>query len=104
MDDLTPESRRAAWIAAAHQHGLVSPLCWMLDTFEPLAPLLSQMLWVMQPTAGLFGAHDWVADLADTLDSPQLLAALRQQLAIELKSGRAIVTPDYTEQESDQSD
>lgn len=51
-----------------------------LDVMEPIAPLLAQMLWVAQPTAGLFGSTSSLAQLAETLETPEGVAQLRQQL------------------------
>lgn len=104
MDDLTPDDLRAQWIARAQQRGWLPLLRWMLDAFEPVAPLFSQMLWVAQPAAGIFGGRDWIADLAGALDSPEELAVLKHQLAMDGESGRAKLTPDYTEQQSSQTD
>ncbi len=51
-----------------------------LDVIEPLAPLVSQLLWVFQPISNVIGARDVVRELAETLDSPQGIALLRDQL------------------------
>lgn len=55
----------------------------LLDVIEPVAPLAAQVLWVMQPTASLFGEQALVAFLAQTLEDPagisQLRAALQEQ-------------------------
>lgn len=60
-----------------------SVLMTLLDIVEPVAPLAAQMLWVMQPAAGLFGEQAIVAFLAQTLEDPdgipQLRAALKEQ-------------------------
>lgn len=52
----------------------------LLDIIEPIAPLLSQLLWVAQPVSRIFDAETIVRELAETLDSPQGIEALRQQL------------------------
>jgi hypothetical protein len=52
----------------------------MLDAIEPIAPLAAQMLWVVQPVAGIFGGRRAIGDLADILDSRDGVNHLRQQL------------------------
>ena len=52
----------------------------VLDIIEPVAPLVSQLLWVFQPISNVIGARDTVRELAETLDSPQGIAYLRDQL------------------------
>ncbi|MGJ3239717.1 MAG: hypothetical protein ACFE0Q_13485 [Anaerolineae bacterium] len=52
----------------------------VLDMIEPIAPLISQLLWVAQPMARIFNAHDLIGALAETLDNPQGITALRQEL------------------------
>lgn len=51
-----------------------------LDVIEPIAPLISQLLWVFQPISSIIGARDAVQELAETLDSPDGVAHLRDQL------------------------
>lgn len=51
-----------------------------LDIVEPIAPLLSQVLWVVQPVSSIFDAQKLVRELAESLDSPHGIEALRQQL------------------------
>jgi hypothetical protein len=41
------------------------------------------LLWVIQPVAGLFGARNAIQDLAETLDMPDGVESLRQQLQDE---------------------
>lgn len=52
----------------------------MLDVIEPIAPLLSQFLWVLQPFSSVLGEQKVVAELAEALDTPAGIEALRQQL------------------------
>ncbi|MCA9913538.1 MAG: hypothetical protein KC496_09325 [Anaerolineae bacterium] len=68
------------WIAAAQRRGLGAFLLSALDVAEPIAPVLAQALWVMQPTVGLFGGASALAQLAETLEAPDGVAQLRQQL------------------------
>lgn len=52
----------------------------VLDVIEPIAPLISQLLWVFQPISNVIGARNAVQELAETLESPQGIANLRDQL------------------------
>jgi hypothetical protein len=72
--------RLARWsrrLRAAHLNGVVGLL---LEAVEPLSPLGAQILWVAQPTLGLFLPHEDVASLARLLDQPGGMAWLREQL------------------------
>lgn len=52
----------------------------LLDVVEPIAPLVSQFLWVVQPISSIVEAQDFVGSLAKTLDSPDGIDRLRQEL------------------------
>ena len=69
-----------AWLMAAKERGFGNTIHTMLDVLEPIAPLAAQLLWVIQPVAGLFGARNAIRDLAATLDMPDGVESLRQQL------------------------
>jgi hypothetical protein len=62
------------------RHLPASLLETLLDVLEPVAPLAAQCLWVMQPTARLFGEQDFTAFLAYTLEDPAEMARLRAAL------------------------
>lgn len=51
-----------------------------LDVLEPVAPLVSQLLLVLQPMSNIVGARDVVGELADIFDNPQGIEHLRQEL------------------------
>jgi hypothetical protein len=68
------------WIEAAKARGWDSSLLLMMDVIEPISPLASQMLWVVQPMAGVFGAHEAVRQIAEALETPEGLKALREKL------------------------
>jgi hypothetical protein len=68
------------WIAAAKQRGLGGAVATLLDALEPIAPLAAQLLWVIQPVAGVFGGRSAIHDLATLLDTPAGVETLRQQL------------------------
>jgi hypothetical protein len=68
------------WIEAAKARGWNSGLLLLMDVIEPISPLASQMLWVVQPMAGVFGAHEAVREIAEALETPEGLKALRDKL------------------------
>lgn len=51
-----------------------------LDILEPIAPLVSHLLLVLQPMSNIIGARDVVGELADIFDNPQGIEHLRQEL------------------------
>jgi hypothetical protein len=69
-----------AWIQAAKARGWNSALLLMMDVIEPISPLASQMLWVVQPMAGVFGAHEAIREIAEALETPEGLKTLRDKL------------------------
>lgn len=71
-------ARWARPLRAAHLGRLVEVL---LEAAEPLGPLGAQVLWVAQPTLGLFVSRDEVASLARLLEAPGGVAWLRKQLS-----------------------
>ncbi|MBN1563927.1 MAG: hypothetical protein JXA10_08810 [Anaerolineae bacterium] len=79
LGDPWPE-RFTRWgerLRAARLDHLVGAL---LDIAEPLGPLGAQLLWVAQPTLGLFVAHTEIDSLARWLDEPDGVARLRAHL------------------------
>lgn len=73
MDDIE-------FIAELRQRGLANALTLLLDVIEPLGAFGAQLLWVAQPTVGLFGGSDLVAKLAHLLEQPDGIARLRALL------------------------
>jgi hypothetical protein len=72
--------RLARWsrrLHAAHLDGLVGVL---LEAVEPLGPLGAQVLWVAQPTLGLWVPREEITLLAQRLEAPGGVAWLREQL------------------------
>jgi hypothetical protein len=74
------KSSNDTWIEAAKAHGWDSGLLLMMDVIEPISPLASQMLWVLQPMAGIFGAHEAIREIAEALETPEGLKILRSKL------------------------
>ncbi|MFW5771711.1 MAG: hypothetical protein ACOCZH_00205 [Phototrophicaceae bacterium] len=52
----------------------------VLDGLAPLGPVGAQLLYVLQPLAGVFGWRAAVGQLARTLEEPDGIARLRRQL------------------------
>ena len=64
-------------LRAAHLDSVVGVL---LDAAEPLGPIGAQLLWVAQPTLGLFVSHTEIDSLARWLDEPGGIARMRAHL------------------------
>jgi hypothetical protein len=69
-----------AWVARVKARGLGDALALALDALEPLGPLGAQVLWVLQPALGLFGAREAVQDIAQALEDPEGIARIRAAL------------------------
>lgn len=59
------------WHARLADAGLDSIVAPLTEVLRPLGPVAAQLLWVMQPTFGLFGYAQAVDALADLLDDPE---------------------------------
>ena len=70
----------AELIAALKRRGLTNAVSVLLDVIGPLGVLGAQLLWIAQPTAGLFGGREIVAGLARTLEQPDGVERLRALL------------------------
>jgi hypothetical protein len=68
------------WIDKAKKHKLGNVLALVFDGLRPLGPLGAQLLWVLQPTASLFGWHKTIGELAETLEEPDGIEQLQQRL------------------------
>lgn len=68
------------WVQAAKAHGWADIARSGLDALAPLGPLGAQLVWISQPVLGLFLRRDWLAELAEALETPEGLDALRAQL------------------------
>jgi hypothetical protein len=74
----TPRLRR--WSHTLNQTGLGRVVGLLLDAAEPLSPIGAHVLWIAQPTLGLFTSREDIAALARLLEQPGGLAWLRGQL------------------------
>jgi hypothetical protein len=63
------------------QLGLTNFAVLCLDVLEPVSPFAAQVLWVMQPTLGIFINRQQVGDWAQLMEDPERVAELREQLA-----------------------
>lgn len=86
----TPEGREhddrpRAWVTAVKMRGLTQALRVTLDALEPLGPLGAQLLYVMQPVLGLFGAQAAVDDIAQALEEPGGIDTVRGWLEDEVQ-------------------
>lgn len=75
------QSNTADWIETVKQRGYGDIASILLDTIEPIAPIVAQGLWVFQPLAGLWNGTHGVQSLAQLLETPDGIAQLRQRLA-----------------------
>ncbi|MFN8527513.1 MAG: hypothetical protein U0670_02765 [Anaerolineae bacterium] len=69
-----------AWIAQIKARGWARTVELFLDVIEPLGALGAQVLRVAQPALGIFGLHPMIGWLADAVETPEGLAALRSAL------------------------
>lgn len=74
------DQRQPDWIHQARARGLTGALHIALDALEPLGLFGAQLLWMMQPVMGLFGARAAVQNIAEALEAPGGIERLRQQL------------------------
>ena len=80
MDGQSDVSR---WIAAAKARGEAPFLLTLLEAIKPIAPVLANGLLVAEPLAVLWGGGGALRELADLLEEPEGLEALRRSLAEE---------------------
>jgi hypothetical protein len=75
------QSQSSDWIDKAKKRGYGQVTYLLLDVIEPIAPLVAQGLWVVQPLAGLWGAGNALQILAETLESPDGVKQLQHRLS-----------------------
>lgn len=68
------------WLREMQSRGWDAPLRLFLDVAEPVGPLAAQLFWVMQPASRLMGWERMMGDLANSLETPEGIAALRRYL------------------------
>jgi hypothetical protein len=74
------DNSSSTWIAETQARGLDGALDLALGALEPLGPLGAQLLYIAQPVLGLFGWKRAVTDIAQALETPGGIEALRQDL------------------------
>jgi hypothetical protein len=65
------------------QLGLRQLASLALDVMEPFGPFAAQILWVAQPTLGIFMDRERVGNWATLLEDPQGYDSLREALLEE---------------------
>lgn len=83
LDDERWTRRWARWSGELRRLRLDGVVSALLDAGAPLAPLGAHLLWVAQPTLGLFVPRDDVAALARLLEQPGGLEQVRRHLLTE---------------------
>lgn len=76
----TPLPPDEDWLTGALQRGWAPSLHVMLDVVEPIGPLVANLALILQPAGSLFGAGHIMRGLAQTLETPEGIEALRQRL------------------------
>lgn len=77
------QSTSLDWVTRAKARGYGNIICLLLDTIEPIAPIVAQGLWVIQPISGLWNGTHTLQTLAQMLESPEGIEHLRQHLSDE---------------------
>jgi len=70
-----------AWVGFARQRRLDSWMAFALESFEPLAPLAAQLLYMIEPVLG-----PRTRSLADVLEDDQAREELRRRLAADRRA------------------
>jgi hypothetical protein len=63
-------TRSSQWEQRASEAGLSGVFVSLRHALMPLGPLAAQLLWVAQPTLGLFGKAESIGELAQLLEHP----------------------------------
>ena len=72
-----------AWVGFARQRRLDSWMAFALESFEPLAPLAAQLLYMIEP---VLGPRSATRSLADVLEDDQAREELRRRLAADRRA------------------
>jgi len=70
-------------VTSLKQRGLHTVALTLLEAGQPLAFIGSQLLWLAQPTLALFWPSSQVGQLAQLMEDPTAVSALRQHLAAD---------------------
>lgn len=74
------ENETHAWIQAAHRRKLTGAVRLTLTALEPLGVLGAQFIYIAQPMAAIFGAHQALGDIARALEEPDGVRRLLDSL------------------------
>ncbi|MBN2472126.1 MAG: hypothetical protein JXN59_15495 [Anaerolineae bacterium] len=85
------DARLAAWGARLRARGLDGLAAALLDAAEPLSPLGAQVLYVAQPTLGVFFPGQAVTRWARLLEDPATVARVRARLMAESPAGAPVL-------------
>jgi hypothetical protein len=77
MTDLSALDQTVSTLKARGWAGAFST---MLDVIEPFGALGAQLTYIAQPALGLLFPRDAISALADALETPEGVAALREKL------------------------
>jgi hypothetical protein len=78
---IAPDLReRLAWLREWHGRPQGEWLVTALDMFEPIAPLGAQVLYILQPTLGWMIPRERMNMLAQALETPEGVMAVRHWL------------------------
>jgi hypothetical protein len=72
--------QRLSWLREWQGRPLGEWLATALDAFEPIAPVGAQVLYILQPTMGWMIARERLHALAQALETPEGVMAVRQLL------------------------
>ncbi|VAW30207.1 hypothetical protein MNBD_CHLOROFLEXI01-1911 [hydrothermal vent metagenome] len=70
-------------VTSLKQRGLHTVALTLLEAGQPLAFIGSQLLWLAQPALALFWPSSQVGQLAQLMEDPTAVSALRQHLAAD---------------------
>lgn len=71
------------WITQVKVRGLSGAVSWGLTILEPFGVFGANLLYLLQPTFGIFGWQAPIRDIAQALETPGGIEALQQQLQDE---------------------
>lgn len=77
---MTNNHNSEEWIMRARASGWGDFLSAALDVLEPFGVLGAQALWIAQPALGVFVQRETLAMLAQALEEPGGIDALRRRL------------------------
>jgi hypothetical protein len=80
--------RGLSWLSAWNGRAQGEWLALALDAFEPFTPLGAQLLYIMQPTMGWLLSRERLGALAQALETPEGVEAIRRVLREDADHGQ----------------